>query len=156
METDKTPRVNVGIRVSPRLKNELSMEASALGQSVSEYGENILHNRQSTNEEIVKLKMEIFEKDAVIEELNSTIKDLKERVPQDLERMTKVGDAIETKGTAPLPGRTIYNDERLHYLLSQLKGRHDLVKNAFGDSFKIQYNTMDDVLIALVYSSKIN
>jgi Fe-S cluster assembly iron-binding protein IscA len=50
----------------------------------------------------------------------------------------------------------IYSDKRLLYLYENVKGKTDTVEDAYHDNFGIRYNTPQDVLKALIYSSKLN
>ena len=49
----------------------------------------------------------------------------------------------------------IFRDERLLNLFERVRGREDIVKNAYGDDFRITYNTPADLLIALIYASSL-
>ncbi|MFN8298368.1 MAG: hypothetical protein U0T75_04615, partial [Chitinophagales bacterium] len=62
-------KVNIGIRISPELKEELNYEALALGQTSSQYGELILHNRHKDKIEIAQLEQALEQRYRTISEL---------------------------------------------------------------------------------------
>lgn len=132
-ETISTGRHVVGIRALPKLKHELSTESSEIGVTLSEYCESILANRHTENPELEQLRNKVAEQQSEIESLNAAL-------------------AIKPE---PVQAPAILSDERLLFLFDKLKGKSDKVENAYGDDFAITYNTPQDVLIAIIYSSQL-
>ena len=149
-------RVNIGIRVHPELKEELNKEAAALGQTSSEYGEAILHNRHRAEAEVAQLKQEITESNKAMEDLNMQRLMLQGKQQDELALYKKEIESLKERLAVPVPQNAIFKDERLNYLFEQLKGKKDIVNNVYGDDFPINYDSLESVLIALLYSSKIN
>ena len=159
METNNvdtsSARVNIGIRVSPGLKDELNFEASELGQTSSEYGESILHNRHKHKEEIEKLKQTLAERDKTIAALNTKAVSVEKLEATIATYQKEIGGFKEL--VAKLTAESdIFKDKRLHYLFQHLKGKKDKVDNAYGDDFEISYDSLKAVLTALIYSCKLN
>lgn len=148
-------KVNVGIRTLPVLKSTLNYEALELGQTTSEYGETILANRHKYKEENVKLKQVLAERDKTIAELNSQAVNTEKRGVELAAYQNEIAGLKEL--VAKLTAESdIFKDKRLYYLFQHLKGKKDKVDNAYGDDFDIVYNSPTAVLIALIYSCKLN
>ena len=146
-------KIVTGIRALPELKRALIYEARQLGISLSEYGEVILSNRHESKLEAEKLTQLVSQQAQEIEKLkkqtaaicvrqteilSSEIRDLKKEIAEQNEQLE------------------IYRDERLIYLFEHLKGTTDEVKNAYGDDFKVTYKSTHDVLLAIIYNTKLN
>jgi hypothetical protein len=142
--------------VSPELKEELNREAAALGQTSSEYGEAILHNRHRADAEIAQLKQAIIEGAKAIEDLNLQQLMLKGKQQDEFANYKKEIESLKERLAVLVPQNDIFNDERLNYLFQQLKGKKDVVENVYGDDFPISYDSLESVLIAFIYSSKLN
>jgi hypothetical protein len=65
-------------------------------------------------------------------------------------------ESLKERLAVLVPQNDIFNDERLNYLFQQLKGKKDVVENVYGDDFPISYDSLESVLIAFIYSSKLN
>lgn len=133
IETTSTGRHVVGIRALPKLKHQLSTEASEIGVTLSEYCESILANRHTENPELERLRNKVGEQQRELESLNAAL-------------------AIEPE-PVQVPG--ILTDQRLLFLFEKLKSKPDKVENAYGDDFAVTYNTPQDVLIAIIYSTQL-
>lgn len=148
-ENNNNARLVLGVRVSPQLKFTLTNEAETAGVSLSEYCENLLANRDTERQEIEKLKAD----NARLTSDNSKSASDNAILKADNERLKKELAAKPIAPPAPQPP-TILSDERLLLLFEQLRGQKDTVKNTYGDDFQIVYQNPQDVLTALIYSSK--
>ena len=149
-------RVNIGIRGLPVLKGEIIREASALGQSTSEYGEAILCNRHAARAEIEQLKQVVSDRDKELEEmntkylvLNGQFREAQEKSKSDIASQIKAAESLSKPDD-------ILKDERLLYLFKNLKGFVNKFLGPDGSEFSITYNSPKDVLIALIYATKLN
>ncbi len=140
-----SPKVVISIKARPELKMRLNEEAAASGMSLSEYGELLLENRHDSQTEISVLESE---KKALSAQLarNNT---------HELE-LVRAESAQLKKQLLELPQNSILNDPRLLQLFEKLKGKKDRIINAEGADFDIVYETPKQVLIALIYASKLN
>lgn len=155
-ETEIVPaRVNIGIRISPELKEELNYEALELGLTSSQYGELILHNRHKGKAEIEQLKQTLEQRDRTIAELKLQLEG-KEKLQVEVAESSKEITELKALLTKSNTGNSLLKDNRLLYLFEQLKGKKDKVENTFGDDFDIIYDSPEAVLRALIYSSKLN
>jgi hypothetical protein len=134
IESNSTGRHVVGVRALPKLKQELANEAADVGLTLSEYCESILANRHAEGPEMERLRNKVAEQQREIEKLNASL-------------------LIKPE---PVQAAPILSDQRLLYLYEKLKGKPDKVENAYGDDFAITYNTPQDVLIAIIYSTQLN
>lgn len=149
------PRVNIGIRISPELKEELNYEALELGQTSSQYGETLLHNRHMYREEIKQLTNAL----KVSEQTISNLQQLaigKEKLETEVANYRKEVHDLKAQLTKLNEQHNLLKDKRLLYLFEQLKGKKDIVENTFGDDFDIVYDSPEAVLRALIYSCKLN
>jgi hypothetical protein len=148
-------KVNIGIRISPELKEELNYEALELGQTTSQYGELILHNRHKGKAEIEQLKQTLELQDRAIAELKLQLAG-KEKLEVNLADSRKEFAELKERLAKSDAANNLLKDNRLLYLFEQLKGKKDTVENTFGDDFDIIYDSPEAVLRALIYSSKLN
>lgn len=155
-ETEIVPaRVNIGIRISPELKEELNYEALELGLTSSQYGELILHNRHKGKVEIEQLKETLEQRDKTIAQLSLQITN-KEKLKIELSDSRKEVTGLNEHLAKSDAANSLFKDKRLLYLFEHLKGKQDRVENTFGDDFDIVYDSPEAVLRALIYSSKLN
>ena len=148
-------RVNIGIRISPQLKEELNYEALELGQTSSQYGETLLHNRHIYKDEINRLTQTLSERDKTIKELQLLFSD-KEKLEAEVDAKRKEIQKLNDLVAKSNAQNDLIKDKRLQYLFEQLKGKKDRVENTFGDDFDTIYDSPEAVLRALIYSSKLN
>lgn len=148
-------RVNIGIRISPELKEELNYEALELGQSSSEYGELILNNRHRGKDEIEELKQSLKQRDGTIAEFKLQLEG-KEKLEVELADRRNENMELKAQLAKSNAANGLLKDNRLLYLFEQLKGKEDIVENTYGDDFEIVYDSPETVLRALIYSSKLN
>ncbi len=157
----------IGVRAIRGLKDELTHEAPGAGLSVSEYCEMILMNRHKESPEMERLAQKVAEQQQEIERLTKLsaeqlqqFEKLKTQVAttgNQQSELFKTENAELRKKIEELNNRlTIYSDERLLYLFEYLKGKNDTVENAYGDNFKITYQSTYEVLRAILYNTKLN
>ncbi len=148
-------KINIGIRAYSELKLKLSDEARELGISLSEYGENILITHAGLLERINELN-------STNEKLEEKIRSLEETLAAiDLVSFNKKISMLANQNTG-LKNRIaelrsneqIYSDPRLAYLFNKVKGKSDIVITDNGE-MNITFNTLKDVLLALIYSFKL-
>lgn len=155
METETTSeseenatKTVTSVRMSPALKKRLTDEARRCGMSTSEYCDLILHNR----EESAPLHHRIIQLEAEIGALRKTL--------EESQATTQRQIAANSQLTAELSHwknqAEIFKDPRLQFLFGKLRGKSDKVENAYGDDFEIIYDSPQKVLIALIYSTKLN
>jgi hypothetical protein len=149
---DSSSSVVVGIRTIPSLKMELNDEARQRGITLSENCVLHLANRHNIRLELEDLKLCVAEQKAEIERLTSSNANALNQVNDTSKKSEQLAKQLELMQAQP----GILNDERLLYLFDKLKGKKDVVENAFGENFEIVYETPEKVLIALIYSSKLN
>lgn len=166
-QDSSSAKVVTGFRLLPILKKELIEEAGWARMSVSEYGEAILLNRHKPSPELETLNKKVAEQRQEIDRLTK----LSTEQLQEIEKL-KTGVAVASnrqsdqtkteneqlrKQIEELNNQlTILDDQRLLYLFEHLKGKSDTVENAYGKDFKITYNTTREVLLALIYNTKLN
>ena len=148
-EETSSAKVVLGIRVSPHLKEELNHEAEGCGMLTSEYGKLILESRHDSE----KLEQKIKEQQKEIEVLKAS---LNNNGSQSSELVVAENAELRQQVTSLNNRLSIFNDKRLLYLFSQLKGKKDVVENVEGKNFDIVYQSPSDILIALIYASKLN
>ena len=124
-------KINVGVRMSPAEKGKIANDAAAMGMSVSEYCELVLVNRHEDKDESNQLQSKIEEQQQQMEALRKNLKQAGEQ-----------------------PG--ILSDKRLLWLFENLKDKKETVADANGSNFEIVYKTPREVLIAMIYSTKLN
>lgn len=127
-----TTRQVIGLRALPSLKNDLVQEAKSLGITLSEHCENIISTRVKIQSDIDILRLSLDEKEKEIQRLRSEAK------------------------TSALATPPILKDERLLFLFEKLKDKKDVVTNSFGKNFEIIYETPEDIVKALIYSTNLN
>ena len=149
-------RVNFGVRIAPQLKEELNCEAVERGQSSSEYGETILHNRHMNKAELEQLKLTLVECERTISTLNAQLKTVIEKLDAEATAHMKEIQELQATMEKLRAENEFFDNERLGYLLKHLKGKRDKVENAYGDNFDIIYDSPQSVLTSLIYSSKLN
>lgn len=160
-------KVVMGIRMMPTLKGELLEESSWAGMSASEYGEVILLNRHKPSPEMEKLSLKVAEQQQEIELLTQ----LSNNQAQEVEKLKTGGAVVDNKQLELLKKENeqlrleikglndqsaILNDQRLLFLFEHLKGKSDTVENAYGKDFNITYRSTREVLLALIYNTKLN
>ncbi len=147
--------VNIGVRGSARLKDEISSEASGVGQTISEYAALILYNRFKDKDELEKLKQTLAERDKTIVELNAKAVKV-EKLEAEIATYQKENVDLKKLVEKLSSENSIFQDKRLLYLYEHLKGKKERVKNGYGDDFDLLYDSPVAVLMALIYSSKLN
>ncbi len=135
-----------GVRTAPALKDALINESAEAGISLSEYCETILYNRHKTITQVAEMKKEI-------ERLKAQIASTGEKQFNAVQAENEELKEIIKKQNNHL---SIYSDNRLLYLYDNLKGKTDTVVNAYAADFAITYDSPKQVLLALIYSSKLN
>lgn len=148
-------RVNIGIRISPELKEELNYEALELGQTSSQYGELILHNRHKGKAEIEQLMQTLEQHDKAIAELKLQLAD-KEKLEVELTYSRKEAQELKELVAKLNAQNGLFEDKQLQFLFEQLKGKKDKVENAYGEDFDIIYDSPEALVTALIYSCKLN
>lgn len=140
-----SPKVVISIKARPQLKMRLNEEAIASGMRLSEYGELLLENRHNREVELQRITSENKELRAQLASINSHEPEL-----------LRVENLQLKKQLSDIQNNSILNDKRLLQLFQKLKGKKDRIKNADGADFDIVYKTVTDVLIALIYATKVN
>jgi hypothetical protein len=145
-------KVVFGIRVAPELKEALAEEAAEAGFLTSELGEMILANRHHNKRENERLTELVAVQQKEIETLKAQITAGVKQVEVAKAENTELRKKVEALSNQ----LSILSDQRLIYLFENLKGRKDTVENAYAEDFPISYDTPVQVLLALIYSSKLN
>ena len=140
-----SPKVVISIKARPQLKMRLNEEAIGSGMRLSEYGELLLENRHDREVEVQRIKSE---NNALKAQLSSSTSHEPELLREE--------NLLLKKQLSDMQNSSILNDKRLLQLFEKLKGKKDRIKNAAGADFDIVYETVTDVLIALIYGAKIN
>ena len=142
-----------GVRTAPALKDALINEAAEAGISLSEYCETILYNRHKGNGENEQLAQVVAEQKKEIERLKAQVAATGgkqfEVLQAENEQLRKIIKEQDNQ-------LAIYSDQRLLYIYENVKGKKDIVEDAYQANFGITYNSPQDVLKALIYSSKLN
>lgn len=139
-------RETIIIRMSPQQKAAFVAQAAEKGLSVSEFGASILNNQKNHFEEIKILQEKCESQVREIENLNEQLN------KKNLEPSNLLDPRIVAKVKV---FEKLFGDKRLNELFNQLKGKRDVVVNENASPFPIVYQTPYDVLIALIYSTKI-
>lgn len=148
-----TAKTVTGVRTSPELKMELTNEAINRGMSISEYGELLFYNRNKETEETVQLRKNL----AALQQENEKLKTLvTQNDSKQLEAVLEENKLIRITIEEQSRQLALFNDKRLLYIFQHLKGKKDIVENAYGDNFEITYETPVDVILASIYSTKLN
>lgn len=140
-----SPKVVISTKAQPELKMRLIEEAEALGMFLSEYCELILSNRHDRETEI---RRKDSENRALRAKLNESCHE-NELLKKENEDLRKHIKELQEQ-------LWILTEPRLMQLFERVKGRRDIVENARGDDFPIEYRTTIDVLIALIYTTDLN
>lgn len=136
----------ISLRALPELKFRLNEEAIECGLTLSEYCEMLLANRHDRKDEIDQLRAENESLELQVIPSNDPEPDLLEKENEMLKKRLALAESQ----------LRIFNDNRLLQLFEKVKGRKDVVENAGGENFNIVYNSPFDVLIALIYGTKLN
>jgi predicted nuclease with TOPRIM domain len=152
LEVETGAKTVLGLRVTPQLKQELSIEAGKLGISLSERGEDILLNRNLISAQLDRTKQELeTEKgkgNALKQELERSKGNHFEAISAHKDELSKLQQQVAELNA----GAELLKDERLLHLFAIVKGRKDEVENTNGKNFAITYNSPKDLLIAMIYS----
>ena len=155
-------KVVTGVRTTPILKNEVMYESSEAGMSVSEYLEVILLNRHKESPEMDRLTKKVTEQEQEISRLTKMSAEQFQQIEKMKAQEAAAGnkqtenDQLRKKNEELTNRLIIYSDERLLYLFEHVKGKSDTVENAYGDNFKITYQSTYEVLKAILYNTKLN
>lgn len=155
METETTSeseenatKTVTSVRMSPTLKKRLTDEARRCGMSTSEYCDLMLLNREESaalHHRIIQLEAEI---DSLRKALEASQASAQLQIAANSQLISELNQ-LKTK-------TEIFKDPRLQFLFGKLRGKSDKVENAYGDDFEIIYDSPQKVLIALIYSTKLN
>lgn len=179
-------KVVTGVRTQPELKMQLTEEGGDCGMSTSEYCEMLLLNRHKDKAEIEQLRelVGVLQKGKEKQQTQEAAREKQlevalaenERLRELVAVLQKGNEKRQTQAATGVKQAeaeaeivqlrkqleeqnnqlAIYSDQRLIYLYENVKGKKDIVENAYGDNFEITYDTPVQVLLALIYSSKIN
>jgi hypothetical protein len=145
-------KVMMGLRLSAKTKLELCAEADDLGITLSEHSENILLNRHTVFEELLKARSDIEGEQKKLEELKLQFQhfkaqhfDITENYKMRLQnKLTEISELNAALG--------LYADARLLQLFAGVHGKKDEIENADGENFEVTYNSPKDLLTAMIYS----
>lgn len=125
-EIFESTKVVLSIRIHAAEKMKLAVKAHALGVTLSDYTESRLINAD--------------------DEVNS----------QEIEKFKKEIERLEEQVGALTSQTSILRDPQLTKLFEQLKGKPDEIETTEGKKLPITYNSVVDVLTAMIYTVKLN
>jgi hypothetical protein len=155
METEKTNKLNIGVKANPELKMKLIEESKETGITLSEYCENILSVHKSLIEEINYLKSTIDEMEETISEMENLISSLdNNHLYEKIDNLYEKKYALKKEIKILKSNQEIFSDPQLNELFEKVKNKKDSIKTKNGE-MHITYSSKIDVLRALIYSHNI-
>lgn len=147
-------KIVLGLRCYPELKHKLSLEASALGLSVSEHSENLLLNSPRLILENENLRKDLADRKAASKHQESALGLKIMELQSTVENRTAENKRLLEEVSLLKQQTVFFREKRLLELLDRLKGHKQIIQMEEGGSIEVTYETVIDVLTVMIYSFK--